>query len=50
MRSMHSSERVEEMVCELDCNRCTAMLLSETWRKDKSEIWDTQHKHILMGA
>ena len=50
MRSMHSSERIEEMVCELEGYRWDAMLLSETWRQDKSEIWETHHKHIFMGA
>ena len=50
MRSMHSSERMEEMVCELEGYRCDAMLLSETWRQDKSEIWETHHKHMFMGV
>ena len=27
-----------------------AILLSETRRQDKSEIWETHHKHIFMGA
>ena len=38
------------MVCELESYRWDAILLSETWRHDKSEIWETHHKHILMGA
>ena len=50
MRSMHSSERIEEMVCELEGYRWDAILLSETWRQDKAEIWETHHKHIFMGA
>ena len=50
MRSMHSSERIEEMVCELEGYRWDAILLSETWRQDKSEIWETHHKHIFMGS
>ena len=50
MRSMHSSERVEEMVCELDGYRWDALLLCETWRRDKEEIWKTHHKHIFTGA
>ena len=32
LRSMHSSERIEEMVCELEGYRWDAMLLSGTWR------------------
>ena len=50
MRSMHSSERIEEMICELEGYRWDAILLCETWRHDKAEIWETHHKHILMGA
>ena len=36
MRLMHSSEGIEEMVCELDGYRSDAISLSETWRPDKS--------------
>ena len=43
MRSMHSSEKIEEMVSEL---RWDAILLSETWRHEQAEIWETHHKHI----
>ena len=50
MRSMHPSERVEEMVCELEGYRWVAISMSETWRPDKSEIWETHHKHMYMGA
>ena len=31
-------------------SRRDAKLLSETWRQDKSEIWETHHKHIFVGA
>ena len=24
--------------------------MSEAWRQDKAEIWETHHKHIFMGA
>ena len=50
MRSVHSSERIEEMVCELEGCRWDAILMSETWRSDKSENWETHDKHIFMGA
>ena len=52
MRSMHSSERIEELVCEceLEGYRWDAILLSETWRQDKAEMWKTHHEHIFMGA
>ena len=30
--------------------RWDAMLLSDTWRPDKSEIWETHHKHLFVGA
>ena len=50
MRSIHSSERIEEMVCELEGYRWDAILMSETWSPEKSEIWDTHQKHIFMRA
>ena len=27
-----------------------ALLLSETWRPNKAEIWESQQGHIYMGA
>ena len=50
MRSMHSSERIEHMIYELEGYRWDAILLCETWRHDRAEIWETHHKHIFMGA
>ena len=50
MGSMHSSENIEDMVCELEGYRWDAILLSETWRQEKSEIRETHHKHKFMGA
>ena len=49
MRSMHLSERIEELVCEFEGYRWDALFLCETWRHDKEEIW-AHHKHIFMGA
>ena len=50
IRAMHSSERIVEKVCVLEGYRWDATLLSETWRRHKSEIWETHRKHIFMGA
>ena len=50
MRSMHSSEKIEELVTELEGYRWDAILLNETWRHEPAELWETQHKHIFMGA
>ena len=50
MRSIHSSEKIEEMICELEGYRCDAVLLNETWRPDRSNIWETHHKHVFMGS
>ena len=50
MRSMHSSEKIEELVTELEGYRWDAILLSETWRHEPAELWETQHNHIFMGA
>ena len=50
MRSMHSSEKIEELVTELEGYRWDAILLSETWRHEPAELWETHHNHIFMGA
>ena len=50
MRSMLSSEKIEELVTELEGYRWDAISLSETWRHEPAEIWETHHNHILMGA
>ena len=50
MRSMHSSEKIEELVTELEGYRWGAILLNETWRHEPAELWETHHKHIFMGA
>ena len=50
MRSMHSSEKIEELVTELEGHRWDAILLNETWRHEPAELWERQHKHIFMGA
>ena len=36
MMSMHSSEKIEELVSELEGYRSDAILLNETWRGDTS--------------
>ena len=46
MRSMHSSERIEEMVCELEGYRWDAILSSETWRQQSRYVGDTSQTHI----
>ena len=50
MRSMHLSEKIEELVTELEGCRWDAILLNETWRHEPAELWETQHKHIFTGA
>ena len=50
MRSTHSSEKIEELVSELEGYRWDAILLNETWRHEQAEIWETHHKHIFLGA
>ena len=50
MRSMHSSEKIEELVTELEGYRWDAILLNEMWRHEPAESWKTHHKHIFMGA
>ena len=50
MRSMHSSERIEQMVCELEGYRWDSLLLCEMWRKKSQKSGKTHHKHMFMGA
>ena len=50
MRSVNSSERIEEMIREFEGYRWDAVILNETWRPAKSENWETHQKHIYMGA
>ena len=50
MISMHDSERLEEIVCELEGYRWDAIFLSEMWRPERSEFWETHHTPIFMGA
>ena len=47
---MHSSEKIEELVTELEGYRWDAILLSEMWRHEPAELWETHHNHIFMGA
>ena len=47
---MHSSEKIEELVTELEGYRWDAILLNETWRHEPDELWETHHKHIYMEA
>ena len=47
MRSMHSSEKIEELVTELEGYRWDAILLSETWRHEPAEtMGDTSQPHF----
>ena len=43
MRSMHSSEKIEEMASELEGYRWDAILLSETWRQEHTFSWDLEN-------
>ena len=47
---MRSSEKIEELVTELEGYRWDAILLNETWRHELAELWETHHNHIFMGA
>ena len=47
VRSMNSSERLDELTQEEDGCRWDAILISETWRASNAE---TQQGHIFMGS
>ena len=50
VRSLNSSERFEELTQEMEGCRWDALLISETWRCNKAEMWETQQGHIFMGS
>ena len=50
MRSMHSSEKIEELETDFEGYRWDAIFLNETWKNEPAELWETQHKHIFVGA
>ena len=47
---MHSSVKIEEMVSELEGYRWDSILLSERWRQEQAEMWETHCKHIFMES
>ena len=49
MRSLSSSERLEELFNELHRVEWDVILISETWRQNK-EIWETQQGHIMVES
>ena len=49
MRSMNSSERIEELFSELHQVTWDVILISETWRQGK-DIWETQQGHIMVES
>ena len=48
-RSLGSSERIQEMICELQRVEWDVIPISETWRQSK-EIWETQEGHIMVES
>ena len=48
--SLISSDRVEELIREVEGCRWDALLIRETWRSEKAEIWETRQGHTNMGA
>ena len=42
MRSMNTSERIDEMLHEAENYKWDAMSVVETWRAAKEEIWETE--------
>ena len=49
-KNVRSSERIEELTQEVEGCRWDAFLISESWRSNKAEIWETHQGHIFMGA
>ena len=49
MRSLRSSERLDELIRELHRFDWDVILISETWRQSK-EVWETQQGHIMVES
>ena len=50
-RSLNSSgKKTEELIREVQDCRWDALMLSETWRPYKAEIWKLRQGHVYMGA
>ena len=50
VRSLCSSDRAEELAREVRDRRWDALLISESWRPEKAELWMTLQGRIDMGA
>ena len=49
-RSMNSSVRIDEMFSGLQGCRWDAILVSETWRPEEEEIWESKQGHVIKCA
>ena len=49
MRSINSSDRIEELFSEFEQVAWDVILISETWRQGK-EIWETPQGHIMVDS
>ena len=47
---MNNGDRFNELPKELDGCKWDAALLSETWRHEKKEIWESNCGHMYMDA
>ena len=50
MQSLFSDIRECELLETLDDNVWDILLLTETWRKSKEEVWKTAKGHLFMGS
>ena len=50
VRLLNSSDRVEELIREVQGCRWDALLICDSWRPEKAEIWETRQGHMYMGA
>ena len=50
VQSIYSDAREAELLETLDDNDWDILLLKETWRTSKEEVWTTARGHLFMGA
>ena len=50
MKSLNSSERLEDLTQEVEGCKWDAILISEMWRVSNAEMWDIQQRDKIMGS
>ena len=50
MRSLTTPEAIEELLLEMQNIKWDVVLISETWRDETNDLWETKQGHLFMGS